>query len=86
MPDERADRSRVPRCVDSPGVVVGLAGCAGLEASFPLGPARCDLPWFLTIAVVSRGEFLRFAWARNLCNVSHQEMEEHGDSHPHSRR
>ena len=59
IPDQGAGRTRVPRCVDSPGLVVGLAGSAGLEAALSaLGPARtcrCDL----TLVLDHRGGFPR---------------------------
>jgi len=43
-----------------------------------LGLAVATLPWFLTIAVVSRGEFLRFALGTQLVQRLTSGMEEHG--------
>ncbi len=43
-----------------------------------LGLAVATVPWFLTIEVVSHGEFLRFALGRQLVRRVTSGMEEHG--------
>ena len=43
-----------------------------------LGLAVATLPWFLTMAVVSRGEFLRFALGTQLVQRLTSGMEQHG--------